>query len=31
MSTKHEGWGWMLAVDFFFAGMGGGPNSTNFV
>ncbi|GFE59908.1 NrfD/PsrC family molybdoenzyme membrane anchor subunit [Geobacter sp. AOG2] len=23
MSTKHEGWGWMLAVDFFFAGMGG--------
>lgn len=20
---KHEGWGWMLAVDFFFAGMGG--------
>lgn len=24
MSTKHEGWGWMLAVDFFFAGMGGG-------
>jgi len=24
MKTKHEGWGWMLAVDFFFAGMGGG-------
>jgi formate-dependent nitrite reductase membrane component NrfD len=23
MSQKHEGWGWMLAVDFFFAGMGG--------
>jgi protein NrfD len=24
MKHKHEGWGWMLAVDFFFAGMGGG-------
>jgi formate-dependent nitrite reductase membrane component NrfD len=24
MSQKHETWGWMLAVDFFFAGMGGG-------
>lgn len=24
MKIKHEGWGWMLAVDFFFAGMGGG-------
>ncbi|MHB8123606.1 MAG: NrfD/PsrC family molybdoenzyme membrane anchor subunit [Desulfuromonadaceae bacterium] len=24
MKNKHEGWGWMLAVDFFFAGMGGG-------
>lgn len=24
MKTRHEGWGWMLAVDFFFAGMGGG-------
>ena len=24
MKTKHQGWGWMLAVDFFFAGMGGG-------
>jgi formate-dependent nitrite reductase membrane component NrfD len=24
MSTKHQNWGWMLAVDFFFAGMGGG-------
>lgn len=24
MSTKHQTWGWMLAVDFFFAGMGGG-------
>ncbi|MBP1764604.1 MAG: Polysulfide reductase NrfD [Firmicutes bacterium] len=24
MSQKHEVWGWMLAVDFFFAGMGGG-------
>ncbi|MCM1565485.1 MAG: polysulfide reductase NrfD [Dehalobacter sp.] len=24
MSHKHDGWGWMLAVDFFFAGMGGG-------
>lgn len=23
MSQKHETWGWMLAVDFFFAGMGG--------
>lgn len=23
MAQKHEGWGWMLAVDFFFAGMGG--------
>jgi len=23
MSHKHDGWGWMLAVDFFFAGMGG--------
>jgi formate-dependent nitrite reductase membrane component NrfD len=23
MKNKHEGWGWMLAVDFFFAGMGG--------
>ncbi|WP_321365361.1 NrfD/PsrC family molybdoenzyme membrane anchor subunit [uncultured Desulfuromusa sp.] len=23
MSTKHQTWGWMLAVDFFFAGMGG--------
>ncbi|WP_205743327.1 NrfD/PsrC family molybdoenzyme membrane anchor subunit [Geobacter sp. FeAm09] len=23
MKTKHQGWGWMLAVDFFFAGMGG--------
>lgn len=22
MSAKHETWGWMLAVDFFFAGMG---------
>lgn len=22
MSQKHETWGWMLAVDFFFAGMG---------
>lgn len=22
MSHKHETWGWMLAVDFFFAGMG---------
>jgi formate-dependent nitrite reductase membrane component NrfD len=24
MSNKHQNWGWMLAVDFFFAGMGGG-------
>lgn len=24
MSQKHDVWGWMLAVDFFFAGMGGG-------
>ncbi len=24
MSHKHDTWGWMLAVDFFFAGMGGG-------
>ena len=24
MSDKHQNWGWMLAVDFFFAGMGGG-------
>jgi formate-dependent nitrite reductase membrane component NrfD len=24
MKHKHEAWGWMLAVDFFFAGMGGG-------
>lgn len=24
MSAKHQSWGWMLAVDFFFAGMGGG-------
>jgi len=24
MNHKHETWGWMLAVDFFFAGMGGG-------
>jgi protein NrfD len=24
MKHKEEGWGWMLAVDFFFAGMGGG-------
>ncbi|MCB8814812.1 NrfD/PsrC family molybdoenzyme membrane anchor subunit [Desulfosporosinus shakirovi] len=24
MAQKHETWGWMLAVDFFFAGMGGG-------
>jgi protein NrfD len=23
MSHKHDTWGWMLAVDFFFAGMGG--------
>lgn len=23
MAHKHETWGWMLAVDFFFAGMGG--------
>ncbi|WP_303720152.1 NrfD/PsrC family molybdoenzyme membrane anchor subunit [Malonomonas rubra] len=23
MSEKHQTWGWMLAVDFFFAGMGG--------
>lgn len=23
MSAKHQTWGWMLAVDFFFAGMGG--------
>lgn len=23
MSQKHDTWGWMLAVDFFFAGMGG--------
>lgn len=23
MKNKHEGWGWMLAADFFFAGMGG--------
>ena len=23
MSNKHQAWGWMLAVDFFFAGMGG--------
>ncbi|WP_316348153.1 NrfD/PsrC family molybdoenzyme membrane anchor subunit [Desulfuromonas acetoxidans] len=23
MSEKHQAWGWMLAVDFFFAGMGG--------
>ncbi|WP_199242439.1 NrfD/PsrC family molybdoenzyme membrane anchor subunit [Desulfosporosinus fructosivorans] len=23
MSHKHDSWGWMLAVDFFFAGMGG--------
>lgn len=23
MSNKHQTWGWMLAVDFFFAGMGG--------
>jgi len=23
MSAKHQSWGWMLAVDFFFAGMGG--------
>ena len=23
MSEKHQSWGWMLAVDFFFAGMGG--------
>ena len=23
MSDKHQTWGWMLAVDFFFAGMGG--------
>ncbi|MGE5598495.1 MAG: NrfD/PsrC family molybdoenzyme membrane anchor subunit [Bacteroidota bacterium] len=23
MKQKHEGWGWMLAVDFFSAGMGG--------
>jgi formate-dependent nitrite reductase membrane component NrfD len=24
MSNKHQTWGWMLAVDFFFAGAGGG-------
>ena len=24
MRNKHQNWGWMLAVDFFFAGMGGG-------
>lgn len=24
MKHKHETWGWMLAVDFFFAGMGAG-------
>lgn len=24
MSNKHQTWGWMLAVDFFFAGLGGG-------
>lgn len=24
MKHREEGWGWMLAVDFFFAGMGGG-------
>ena len=24
MKLKHETWGWMLAFDFFFAGMGGG-------
>ncbi|MDR3762803.1 MAG: polysulfide reductase NrfD [Acidobacteriota bacterium] len=24
MSNKHQSWGWMLAVDFFFAGAGGG-------
>ncbi len=24
MSNKHQNWGWMLAVDFFFAGLGGG-------
>lgn len=23
MSQRHDAWGWMLAVDFFFAGMGG--------
>ncbi|MFA5537496.1 MAG: oxidoreductase, partial [Bacillota bacterium] len=22
MNQKHETWGWMLAFDFFFAGMG---------